>query len=158
MHHNLCTLPLYTGINIHKLCSVTHPKIKQTNKKNTHIHLLQYHVVLLERAVHGTLMQELDPTCVWQLWHPTNTVYWDFIHWLYSRFCGPSQFPVRKHWCLPSLKTVAQMATHFLLSEVILTWGLSKRQSSSKCHSTKIPLSNTLTVRWRNTRFLTVVV
>ena len=47
------------------------------------------------------------------------------------------------------------MVTHFLSSKVVLTWGLSKCQSSSKCHSTKIPLSNTLTVRWRNTRLLT---
>ena len=37
----------------------------------------------------------------------------------------------------------------------MLTWGLSKCQSSSKCHSTKISLSNTLTVRCRNTRLLT---
>ena len=79
----------------------------------------------------------LDPMCVWQLWHPTNAVYWDFIYWLYRRFCGPSQFAVRKHWYLPSLKTAPQMATHFFLSKVISTWGLSKCQCSSKCHSKK---------------------
>ena len=22
----------------------------------------------------------LDPMCVWQLWHPTNAVYWDFFY------------------------------------------------------------------------------
>ena len=69
------------GININKLC------------RNTflYIHLLRYHEVLVERAVLGTLMQEsvwyhlytvraLNPMCVWQLWHPTNAVYWDFIY------------------------------------------------------------------------------
>ena len=70
-----------------------HKQVMQcyTSKETSYIHLLQYHVVLLERAVCGTLMQDsalvppltaraLDPTCVWQLWHPTNAVYWDFIH------------------------------------------------------------------------------
>ena len=53
---------------------------------------MQYHEVLVERdrctwyidaglcVVPPLTTRALDPMCVWQLWHPTNTVYWDFIY------------------------------------------------------------------------------